>query len=75
MINKNSYSEELVEELEKYSDAIELYYGQKFEEALKIFEELETSYNSKIYTIFKQRATSYLNNSETFSEVYTHKEK
>ena len=75
VINKNSYSEELVEELEKYSDAIELYYGQKFEEALKIFEELETSYNSKIYTIFKQRATSYLNNSETFSEVYTHKEK
>lgn len=75
VINKNSYSEKLNQELKKYATAIELYYSQKFEEALKIFEELEANYDSEIYTIFKQRTISYLNNDEIFNEVYTHKKK
>jgi adenylate cyclase len=75
VINKNNLSEKLEKELTNYNDAIELYYKQNFKEAIKKFEELENNYTSKIYTIFKQRAFSYLEENLPFNKVYVHKEK
>ena len=68
-------NEELKKEIQEYNEALEIYYSKKFQEAVKLFDELERNYNSKIYTTFKNRAISYLNSNEIFTEVYTHKEK
>lgn len=75
VINKNSFTNELKKEIQEYNEALEIYYSKKFQEAVKLFDELERNYNSKIYTTFKNRAISYLNSNEIFTEVYTHKEK
>lgn len=75
VLNSNIYDEIFKQELEKYNQAIELYYAQKFKEAIILFEELETISKAKIYTIFKLRAMEFLDEKNIFSSVYIHKEK
>lgn len=75
VLNSNIYDESFAQELSKYNQAIELYYAQNFEEAITLFEELETMNKTKIYTIFKVRAMEFLDEKNIFSSVYIHKEK
>ncbi len=75
VLDSNIYDEKFKQELEKYNKAIELYYAQKFKEAIILFEELESINKTKIYNIFKLRAIEFLDEKNIFSSVYIHKEK
>ncbi len=58
-----STKERLLEELEKYHHAIELYKGAKFAEALEIFKELNSwsdKSNKYIYDIYIERCEHYI---------------
>ncbi len=75
VLNPSIYNEQFKQELEKYNQAIKLYYEQEFKEAIRLLEELETISNTKIYTLFKNRAIEFLNKNNLFSSVYIHKDK
>lgn len=71
-----SSKEDLLKELESYHKAIALYKDSKFEEALKIFEEINNSQNKsniKIYDIYIERCQYYIElPPENFNGVYEH---
>ncbi|WP_373035056.1 CHASE2 domain-containing protein [Sulfurimonas sp.] len=71
-----SSRKELLEELEAYHRAIELYKSQKFAEALDIFKELnalEHKSNLKIYDIYIERCEHYIEMPpENFNGVFVH---
>lgn len=75
VLNPKNVDEKLTEELEIYNEALNLYYKKEFQKSILLFEKLENLTNTKIYTIFKNRALSYINTKEEFSEVFTHTEK
>jgi adenylate cyclase len=74
-----SSRDELLEELETYHKAIELYKSQKFADALVIFKELnnlEHKSNLKIYDIYIERCEHYIEMPpENFNGVFVHKTK
>ncbi|WP_373000623.1 CHASE2 domain-containing protein [Sulfurimonas sp.] len=67
---------ELLEELERYHEAIELYKSEKFADALVIFKELnnlEHKSNLKIYDIYIDRCEHYVDMPpENFNGVFEH---
>jgi adenylate cyclase len=69
----------LLEELDLYHKAIELYKAEKFKEALAIFQELnswQNKSNLKIYDIYIERCEHYIEvPPENFSGVFVHKTK
>jgi adenylate cyclase len=71
-----SSREELLEELKRYHEAIELYKKQKFADALVIFKELnnlENKSNLKIYDIYIDRCEHYVEMPpENFNGVFVH---
>jgi adenylate cyclase len=71
-INRN----ELLKELDYYHQAIELYKTEKFEEALKIFKEIngwKNKTNLKIYDIYIERCEHYIENPpKDFNGVFVH---
>jgi adenylate cyclase len=71
--------EELLQEIETYHYAIELYKQSKFEEALRIFEELDNNpkkTNKAIYKIFKERCEHYIKEPPSdFDGVFRHTSK
>ena len=71
-----SSREELLEELERYHNAIELYKVEKFEDALVIFKELNTLENKSnlnIYNIYIERCEHYIKTPpENFNGVFIH---
>jgi len=68
--------ERIMEELDIYHKAIKLYRDSKFQEALKIFEELESwkdKTNKNIYKIYIERCQHYIENPpENFDGVFRH---
>jgi adenylate cyclase len=68
--------ESLLEELDRYHEAIELYKAQKFLDALEIFEELNTlehKSNLKIYDIYIERCKHYIEFApKDFDGVFVH---
>ncbi len=68
--------EKLKEELEYYHKAIELYKSAKFEDALKIFKDInswENKSNLKIYDIYIERCEHYIEvPPENFNGVFVH---
>ena len=68
--------EELLKELDYYHKAIALYKDEKFEDALKIFKEIngwENKSNLKIYDIYIERCEHYIENPpEDFNGVFVH---
>ena len=68
--------EDLLKELDYYHEAIELYKSEKFDEALKIFKEIngwENKSNLKIYDIYIERCEHYVENPpKDFNGVYVH---
>ncbi|MFT5659387.1 MAG: adenylate cyclase [Sulfurimonas sp.] len=71
--------EQLLEELEYYHTGIEAYKNAKFEEALKIFKEIESwtnKTNKNIYKIYIQRCEHYIEEPPVdFNGVFAHKTK
>ncbi|MFT5835916.1 MAG: adenylate cyclase [Sulfurimonas sp.] len=71
-----STKEELLEELEQYHIAIELYKSEKFKDALVIFKklnDLETKSNLRIYDIYIERCLHYIQMPpENFNGVFEH---
>jgi adenylate cyclase len=76
---ENSETKELFEELDKYSQAINLYKNSNFKEAMVIFEELKnskTSLSTKIYEIYMNRCNEFiLDPSLEFNYIYEHNSK
>ena len=76
VIDFGEASVELKEELDSYQHAINLYHNQKFEEALKVFEELNQSEfksNEKIYALYIQRCQMYIQTPPVkFDGVFEH---
>ena len=68
--------EDLLKELDYYHEAIDLYKSEKFEDALKIFKEIngwENKSNLKIYDIYIERCEHYIENPpEDFNGVFVH---
>ena len=66
----------LLKELDYYHKAIELYKSEKFEEALKIFKDIngwENKSNLKIYDIYIERCEHYIQNPpKDFNGVFVH---
>lgn len=61
-----------LEEIERYSLALKLYYDARFKEALGIFEELYTSAGDKLYAMYKERCEHFIENPpENFDGVFT----
>jgi adenylate cyclase len=71
-----SSKEELLQELKRYHEAIELYKSEKFADALVIFKELnklEHKSNLKIYDIYIERCEHYVEMPpENFNGVFVH---
>jgi len=71
--------EKLFAELEEYHGAIDLYKNSKFEEALKIFKEMdanEEKSNKNIYKIYIERCEHYIEEPPVdFNGVFVHKTK
>jgi len=71
-----SSKKELLEELDLYHKAIELYKKEKFKDALNIFKELnewENKSNLKIYSIYIERCEHYLKVApKNFNGVFMH---
>jgi len=71
--------ETLLEELEYYHSAIELYKNSKFEEALKIFKEIDANpekTNKNIYKMYIERCEHYIEEPPVnFNGVFVHKTK
>lgn len=68
--------EDLLKELDYYHEAIDLYKSAKFEDALKIFKEINTwknKTNLKIYDIYIERCEHYVEQPpEDFNGVFVH---
>ena len=68
--------DELLKELDYYHKAIDLYKSEKFEEALKIFKDIngwENKSNLKIYDIYIERCEHYIENPpKDFNGVFVH---
>ncbi len=77
--DKGVASKEQKKELKNYHKALDLYQNSKFEEALKLFEELENSSfksNDKINNIYIQRCKEYIKTPpKEFNGVYIHETK
>lgn len=64
----------LEDELKRYRDALELYYGGEFETALERFSGLQVQYKLALYDLYRDRCRFYLENSEErrrFDGVFT----
>ncbi|MFA5427881.1 MAG: adenylate/guanylate cyclase domain-containing protein, partial [Sulfurimonas sp.] len=75
----NVSKEELEKELQRYHEGIALYKKGLFEEALKIFEELDTKEdktNLTIYAIYRERCLHYIEMPpQNFNGVFVHTSK
>lgn len=61
-----------LDEIERYSLALKLYYDAKFKEALGIFEELYRGVGEKLYGMYKERCEHFVENPpENFDGVFT----
>lgn len=78
-VHHEEKKDELLKELEEYHKAIKLYQNSNFEEALKIFEKINSSSlktNKKIYDIYIQRCEEYIKTPpKNFNGVFVHKTK
>jgi len=75
----NVSKEKLLEELDYYHSAIELYKSSKFEEALKIFKEIDSNpekTNKNVYKMYIERCEHYIEEPPVdFNGVFVHKTK